>query len=116
VNGVDDFFPACQWRITKELRHVRIAVGGDVADGGAFCDDQADTGGGATTVVLDDFRVRYTARGKRTGHWRHDHTGRQFEGTEVERFEQGLNGHRRAPQRRLYDGDNMEDEAFEQHY
>ncbi|MNQ82230.1 hypothetical protein D3C85_972770 [compost metagenome] len=108
VNRVDDFLPAGQWRVAKELRYVRITVGGNVADGGAFGDDQANARGGATTVVLDDFRIRHAARGKGASHRRHDHAGRQFEGTELERFEQGLNGHRRTPQRRLYDGDNME--------
>jgi len=69
-----------------------------VTDGGAFGDDQTDTGRRAATVVLDHFRIGYATRGKRAGHRRHDHTGRQFEGTKVERFEQGLHRHWKAPQ------------------
>jgi hypothetical protein len=66
-----------------------------VTDRGAFGDDQANASG-STTVVLDHFGIGYAARGKRTGHRRHDHAGRQFEVAEVERFEQGLDGHGRS--------------------
>ena len=95
---VDDFFPTGQGCFTKELRHIRVTIGRNMADGRAFGDDQANAGSSATTVVLDDFGVRYAARRKRTGHRRHDHTGRQFESAEVERFEQGLNRHGKTPQ------------------
>ncbi|MNZ81107.1 hypothetical protein D3C78_997640 [compost metagenome] len=93
VNGVDDFLPAGQRRFTIEMRNVRVAVGSLVTDGGAFGDDQADARSGATTVVLDHFGVRHAAWGKGAGHRRHDDAGRQFEGAEVERFEQGFDGH-----------------------
>ncbi|MNP18933.1 hypothetical protein D3C76_1114360 [compost metagenome] len=99
VNRVDDFLPAGQGRFTVEMRNVRVAVRSLVPDCGAFGDDQAHAGGGATTVVLDHFGIGYAARRKRTGHRRHDHTGRQFEAAEVERFEQGFNGHLDAPRK-----------------
>ncbi|MNG01336.1 hypothetical protein D3C84_843100 [compost metagenome] len=93
VNGVDDFLPAGQGRFTVEMRNVRITVGRLVTDGGAFGDDQADARRGAATVVFDHFGIRHAARGKGAGHRRHDDAGRQFEGAEVERFEQGFDGH-----------------------
>lgn len=62
--------------------------------------DQADAGGGAPAVVLDDLGVGYAARGKVAGHRRHHHTGGQLQGAETERLEQGFYGgtHGRTPE------------------
>ncbi|MCY1444752.1 hypothetical protein D9M71_612380 [compost metagenome] len=93
VNGVDDFLPASQRGFAIKMRDVRVAVGSLVPDRGAFGDDQAHASGGATTVVLDHFGIGDATRRERTGHRRHDHAGWQFEGAEVERFEQGFYRH-----------------------
>ena len=76
MHRVDDLFPAGQGIFTVETRHVRVAIGGLVADGGAFGDDQAHARRRAATVVLDDLGVGHAARREGAGHRRHDHTGR----------------------------------------
>ena len=93
VDCIDHFLPASQGGFTVEMRHVGVAIGGWVPDHGAFSDDQAHTGSGTATVVLNDFRVGYATWGERAGHGRHDHAGRQLQCTELEGFEQGLDGH-----------------------
>lgn len=61
MHRLDHLLPAGQGVLAIEARHVRIAVGGLVADRCAFADDQADAGGGAPAVVLDDLGVGYAA-------------------------------------------------------
>ena len=98
MHRVDHLLPAGQGVLAIEARHVRIAVGGLVADRCAFADDQA--GRGALGVVLDDLGVGYAAGGKVAGHRCHHHTGGQFQGAEAERLEQGFYGgtHGRTPE------------------
>ncbi|MNZ54019.1 hypothetical protein D3C78_719100 [compost metagenome] len=107
MHGFDDVFPAGQGVFTMKTRHVGVTVGGLVADGGAFGDDQAHAAGGAATVVLDDLGMRHTTGAKSTSHWRHDHTAWQREGTQLDRGEQCGGGHaalqrsRNAPEDRV---------------
>ncbi|MNO97408.1 hypothetical protein D3C76_891140 [compost metagenome] len=89
---IDHLLPAGQGVLVVEARYVRVAIRGLVPDQRAFGDDQADTGGGAAAVVLDHLRVRHAARAEVAGHRCHHHAGRQFQGSETERLEQGLNG------------------------
>ncbi len=92
MHRVDHLLPAGQGVFAVETRHVRVAVGGLVADGGAFGDDQANARSRAATVILDDLGVGHATGREGAGHRRHDHTGRQLQVTEAERGEQGLNG------------------------
>ena len=97
VHRVDHPLPASQGVLTVKTRHVGVAIGGQVADRGAFGDDQPNAGGGAAAVVLDHPVMGHAARREGTGHWRHDHAGRQVEGAKGEGLEQRVAGHAALP-------------------
>ncbi|MNF47011.1 hypothetical protein D3C76_487090 [compost metagenome] len=97
MHGIDHFFPAGQRIFTVEARHIGVAIGSLVADGGALGDDQADTGRSTAAIVFDDLGVRHATRGKRTGHRGHHHAGRQFQGTQLEGLEQRFDRHAGTP-------------------
>src|SRR3546814_5646064 len=82
--------PASQRIFTVETRHMGITVRRGVTDRGALGDDQPDPGGGTTAVVLDHIGSGYAVRRERTGHRRHDHTGRQTESPQLKGLKQGL--------------------------
>jgi len=66
-----------------------------VLDRGALGDDQAHASSGAAAVVLDHTGMGDATGAERTGHGRHDDTGRQLERAEGEGLEQGIGGHGR---------------------
>ncbi len=92
VHGIDHLLPAGQGVLAVEARDVGVTVGGLVADGGAFGDDQADTGRSTAAVVLDHLLGGHAARGEGAGHGRHHHAGRQLQGAEAKGGEQGVYG------------------------
>src|SRR5690606_10005649 len=71
VHGTYHRHPAREWFFTVWLRQVRIAVGGEVRHSGAFADDQADTGSGATAVVFHHLISGHTLGREVARHGRH---------------------------------------------
>ncbi|MCY1419325.1 hypothetical protein D9M71_349110 [compost metagenome] len=97
MHCIDHFLPPGQGVFTVEARHIGVAIGSLVANGGALGNDQANPGRCTAAVVLDDLGVWDTARGKRTGHRRHHHACRQFQGTQLKGFEQSFDRHAGTP-------------------
>src|SRR5690606_25544719 len=96
VPAIYHLLPASPCFFTVELRHVRIAVGGAVRHSGAFADDQADTGSGATAVVFHHLISGHTLGREVARHGRHHQARGQLQGAQLHWLEQqtGLCGHR----------------------
>src|SRR5690606_7279161 len=88
MHRIDHLLPAIQRRAMKR-RHLLVAIGRLVVDGGAFGNQQADAGLGAATVIANHFVVRDVVRRAHARHRRHGNTVGELQRLAGERAKQG---------------------------
>ena len=101
VHRINNLLPAGQRVFTVEVGHVRVAVGRRVINHGAFGNDQAHTGFGTATVVIDHGLIRHALGREVTSHRRHHDAIGQRQIAQGEGLEQrGYGcGHTYSPER-----------------